>query len=44
VLDGDQADDDGTNGGVRNHPGDLGSNAGSYGPEPGESPADDGGP
>ena len=38
ILDGDQADDEGTATGVRNHPGDLGSNAGSYGPEPSGSP------
>lgn len=41
-----QADDDhpDKDGGVRNHPTDLGSNAGSYGPEPGGSAVDDGGP
>jgi hypothetical protein len=41
VLDGDQAHDGEDTTGVRNHPADLGSNAGSYRPEPSDSPAND---
>ena len=43
VLDGQGDEDAGTAGGVRNHPADVGSNAGSYPPEPrSERPNGDG--